>query len=127
MTYNYGSNEDRLYSQDKFVEFGLFILEYADYSDSSLRGLYYDLLILIHEREELGINIMPLEDINYEHPQKIDVKKIQFAEKMQKFLILSLKNAVEKMSMKMKETDMRRKNFTYKFLAIAYFKIPEVS
>jgi len=101
------------------------VLSYTNAVDYELKGLYYEILSLINDREEFGISSMPF-SFQQKTPssKNLEETKHRISEKYQRFLFMSLKGCLENINLKFKEE--RERNYIVKSLALAYFKIPKV-
>lgn len=136
-------NEAELFqSQNTLIELGTHLLNFADEMDENLRELYYDLLTLLCNREELNLHSMGFDQSNYEYLLNIGskmsfqkgeskgksvIKTLAFKMKIglsyQNFLYDSLLMVLYKFTQKAINTN--EKNFIENFCALSYFRIPE--
>jgi len=117
----YKKESDLICAQEALIEMGFHCLLCADYIDYDLRGMYYDILIQIIFRGEMNLGSMSIKSSSNDnlYAQKANVSILY-----QSFLYKNLKNCLDKLNMK--GIDYLQRNYIEKFLAVAFFRIPEV-
>lgn len=138
----YKSEEELFQSQNILVDLAEHLLNYSDEIDERIREMYYELLAIVCNREELNLHSMGFDQSTYEYLQSLGTKMIfqkgQSRSKAElKFLALKMKiglnyqNFLYETLLKIlckftqKAINVKEKFFIENFCAYAYFRIPE--
>ena len=138
----YKNEEELFQSQNILIELAEHLLNYADEMDEKIRELYYDLLTIACNREELNLHSVGFDQSTYDYLLNLGTKmifqkgesktknEIKFlALKMkvgltyQGFLYTTLIKVLDKFTQK--AINVNEKHFIENFVALAYFRIPE--
>ena len=138
----YKDESELFQSQSTLLSLMNHLLDYADEMDEKIRELYYALLQIAINREELKLSSMGFDQSNYEYLMKLGSKmsfqkgenksktvlkflafKMKVGLSYQNFLYNTLLKVLSKFSQKALNTN--EKHFIENFVALAYFRIPE--
>ena len=138
----YKDEGELLQCQNIFIELANHLMNYADEMDEKIRELYYDILTIICNREELNLHSMGFDQSTYEYLMHLGSKmsfqkgesktkneikylalKMKVGLSYQSFLYHSLLKVLSKFEQK--ALNENEKHFTENFCALCYFRIPE--
>lgn len=138
----YKNEEELLQSQNILIELVNHLMKYADEMDEKIRELYYNLLTIICNREELNLHSMGFDQSTYEYLMNLGSKmsfqkgqsrtkneikylalKMKVGLSYQNFLYHTLLKVLSKFEQK--ALNENEKHFTENFCVLAYFRIPE--